>query len=157
MTGHHTGRIVTQWWYCKQSKDWRGQTYPQPLLLRSEISLFWRTSCVRDFLLFPSPFLLFFPWHNLPPQYACHPRQLPTWLRGSASPGDNSCTSIDPEKNVVDGNLSATFHVISSLYLLIGSYIFCISWHQHCTECVKIADNSVNGQNINSTAGNTIS
>ncbi len=32
-----------------QSKDWRGQTYLQPLLLRSEISLFWRTSCARDF------------------------------------------------------------------------------------------------------------
>ncbi len=51
VTGPHTGRIVTQWRYCKQSKDWRGQTYPQPLLLRSEISLFWRTSHARDFFL----------------------------------------------------------------------------------------------------------
>ncbi len=51
VTGPHTGRIVTQWRYYKQSKDWRGQTYPQPLLLRSKISLFWRTSCVRDFFL----------------------------------------------------------------------------------------------------------
>ncbi len=49
VTGPHTGRIVTQWRYCKQSNDWRGQTYPQPLLLCSEISLFWRTSCARDF------------------------------------------------------------------------------------------------------------
>ncbi len=48
VTGPHTGRIVTHWRYYKQNKDWRGQTYPQPLLLRSEISLFWRTSCARD-------------------------------------------------------------------------------------------------------------
>ncbi len=27
-----------------------------------------------NFFAFPSPF---FPWHNLPPQYACRPRQLP--------------------------------------------------------------------------------
>ncbi len=38
------------WRYCKQSKDWRGQTYLQPLLLNSEVSLFWRTSGARDFL-----------------------------------------------------------------------------------------------------------
>ncbi len=49
LTGPHTGRIVTQWRYCKQSKDWMEQTYLQPLLLRSEISLFWRTSRARDF------------------------------------------------------------------------------------------------------------
>ncbi len=49
VTWPHTGRIVTQWPYCKQSKDWRGQIYLQPLLLRSEISLFWRTSCARGF------------------------------------------------------------------------------------------------------------
>ncbi len=47
--------MVTQWRYCKRSKDWRGQTYPQPLLLRSEISLFWRTSCVRNFSSFTYP------------------------------------------------------------------------------------------------------
>ncbi len=52
VTGPHTGRIATQWRYCKQSKDWRGQIYHQPLLLRSEISLFWRTSCARDFFLY---------------------------------------------------------------------------------------------------------
>ncbi len=52
VTGSHTGLIVTQWRYCKQSKDWREQTYPQPLLLRSEISLFWRTSCAIDFFSF---------------------------------------------------------------------------------------------------------
>ncbi len=98
VTGPYTGRIVTQWRYCKQSKDWRGQTYFQPLLLRSEISLYWRTSCAGDFFflfslssifsLFPSPFLLFFSdtichpsmpaaLGNCLPQYACCPRQLP--------------------------------------------------------------------------------
>ncbi len=46
---HPIGRIVTQWPYCKQSNDLRGQTHLQPLLLRSEISLFWRTSCARVF------------------------------------------------------------------------------------------------------------
>ncbi len=60
VTGPHTGRIVTQWWYCKQSKDWKGQTYPQPLLLCFEISLFWRTSCARDFFVFSGKILLFF-------------------------------------------------------------------------------------------------
>ncbi len=45
VTWPHTGRIVTQWRFCKESKDRRGQTYLQPLLLRSEMSLFWRTSC----------------------------------------------------------------------------------------------------------------
>ncbi len=50
VTWPHTGRIVTQWRHCEQSKDWKGQTYHQPLLLRSEISLFWRTSYARDFL-----------------------------------------------------------------------------------------------------------
>ncbi len=49
ITWPHTGRIVTQWRYCKQSKDWKGQTYLQPLILHSEISLFWRTSCARNF------------------------------------------------------------------------------------------------------------
>ncbi len=57
VTGPHTGRIVTQWRYCKQSKDSRGQTYRQPLLLCSEILLFWRTSCARDF------FLIIFFWY----------------------------------------------------------------------------------------------
>ncbi len=52
VTWPHTSRIVTQWPYCKRSKDWRGQTYAQPLLLRSEISLFWRTSCAGDFINF---------------------------------------------------------------------------------------------------------
>ncbi len=61
VTGPHTGRIVTQWRYCKQSKDWRrGQTYPQPLLLCSEISLFWRTPCARDFLFVALVFLQIF-------------------------------------------------------------------------------------------------
>ncbi len=32
-----------------QTKDWRGQTYLQPLLPGSEISLFWCTSCTREF------------------------------------------------------------------------------------------------------------
>ncbi len=32
VTGPHAGRIVTQWRYCKQSKEWRGQTYRQTLL-----------------------------------------------------------------------------------------------------------------------------
>ncbi len=45
----HTGRIVTKWPYCKPSKDWRRQTSLQPLVLRSEISLFWRTNCAWDF------------------------------------------------------------------------------------------------------------
>ncbi len=49
VTWPRTGRIVTQWPYCKQSKDWRRQTSLQPLVLRSEISFFWRTSCARDF------------------------------------------------------------------------------------------------------------
>ncbi len=32
VTWPHTGRIVTEWRYCKESKDWRGRTCLQPLL-----------------------------------------------------------------------------------------------------------------------------
>ncbi len=39
----------SRWTCCKQSKGWRGLCLLQPLLLRSEISLFWCTSCARDF------------------------------------------------------------------------------------------------------------
>ncbi len=44
-----TGRTVTQW----------GLRPFQPLLLRSEISLFWRTSCARDFCFTWQGFLVF--------------------------------------------------------------------------------------------------
>ncbi len=48
-----------------QSKDWRGLTYPQPLLLRSEISLFWCTSCSRYFL-YSFVYIFCLSWRWLP-------------------------------------------------------------------------------------------
>ncbi len=82
VTGPHTGRIVTQWRYCKQSKGWRGQTYPQPLLLCSEISLFWRTSCARDFFfLFFKPLdFLYFSWNAAAPSRLFRPGKSPANL-----------------------------------------------------------------------------
>ncbi len=51
---------VAQWYSwtrCKQSNNWRVRVEGgEPLLLRSEISLFWRTSCARDFPVCATPF-----------------------------------------------------------------------------------------------------
>ncbi len=57
-----TGRTVTQWPCWKQSKSWRWVSALQPLLLRSEMSLFWRIFIARDFLKFmtESPNFFFF-------------------------------------------------------------------------------------------------
>ncbi len=51
---------MTQWRYCKQSEDWRGQTYFEPFILCSEISMFRNFTFLTYFLC--QRFFIFFPW-----------------------------------------------------------------------------------------------
>ncbi len=61
VTGPHTGRIVTQWRYCKQSKDCRGQTYHQPFTSTfRNIAPLTHLLRQRFFQLLPTLFLIFF-------------------------------------------------------------------------------------------------